>query len=494
MTVNVTDIHCDECDREMAVAHRVYKERRYCVTCYSRVFKRRMCQKCGNYARLHKNIENAICGKCEIDKPCVRCGKTEYAIGKITPYGPACSSCAPYFREMRPCGVCGTPSYRLTRVKRLGIEVPACPKCVRPDHATCPACHRHRLLQSAPDGRLLCKICVEQGEIPCPSCNKPMPAGRGKLCEVCYWQNAFRRRLKLNQAGFNVPEMQTAFGELGEWLLSEVGENKAAISIHKYLPFFVEIEKRFGKIPGYADLLAHFGAESLRRVRLPMSWLKEKRNIVPDVQAREEDSVRRQIDAIVASIPIGSPASKTLTDYQDRLVKRLAAGKSSLRSVRLALRPAASLLLLADKTGAKLPDQTTLDRYLVEAPGQKAAITGFVNFLNEQHGLALVSTVNVKQVSEVRRKKLEAELIALVRNGGEGEDFRRRWLSLALAYFHGLPKGVGKTLKDQNIVVTEGNGVTVSWNDANYWIPQILLLNTTQNNELHFKLEPKDHY
>jgi hypothetical protein len=110
----------------------------------------------------------------------------------------------------------------------------------------------------------------------------------------------------------------------------------------------------------------------------------------------------------MASIPSRTPAAKALAAYQDRLVKRLTADdKSTLRSVRLALRPATSLLLLADKTGAKLPDQTTLDRYLVKAPGQKAAITGFVNFLNEQHGLALVSTVNEKQVSEVRRKKTD---------------------------------------------------------------------------------------
>lgn len=30
--------------------------------------------------------------------PCIRCGKGTYSIGKITNYGPACKSCAPYFK------------------------------------------------------------------------------------------------------------------------------------------------------------------------------------------------------------------------------------------------------------------------------------------------------------------------------------------------------------------------------------------------------------
>lgn len=466
--------HCDECGREMAVAHRVYNDHRYCVACYARVFKRRMCPKCGNYARLLKTDEKAICSKCETSKPCLRCGKTEYSVGKITPYGPVCNNCASYFRNERTCGICGIPSRRLTRVTRLGIDVPACPKCVRPDHRTCPACRRHRLLQKAPDGRLMCKACSEYGEVPCSSCNKPMPFGRGSLCEACYWQNTLRKRLKLDQAAFSEPIMESVFVDFGEWLLAEVGEHKAALSIHRYLPFFVEVEKRWKNIPVYTDLLAHFGAEGLRRVRLPMRWLKESRNIVPDAAAKEEDSDRRRIAAIVASIPHGTPAAMALVGYQNRLMKRLDAGKSTLRSVRLALRPAVSLLLMAnDESDVNLPDQAVLDRYLLGAPGQKAATTGFVNYLNEKHGLNLVPKVNEKQVNDMRRKKLEAELIALMRVGGDGEDFRRRWLSVALAYIHGLPRNVGHIVQSEQISAHEDRGFTITWDEQKYWIPRV---------------------
>ena len=120
-----------------------------------------------------------------------------------------------------------------------------------------------------------------------------------------------------------------------------------------------------------------------------------------------------------------------------------------------------------------MPDQVALDRYLLEAPGQQAAITGFVNFMNEKHELSLVPKVNEKLVSELRRKKLEAELMALVREGGEGDDFRRRWISVALAYFHGLPMKAGKTIRDEQIAAHEVGGHTITWGNQKYWIPTV---------------------
>lgn len=462
---------CDECGKDVARIWRVHKGHKYCSTCYAREFKRRLCPKCGNFAKLLASDSNAICQKCQIAKPCARCGKTDYEVGKITEYGPVCGSCAPYFREKRPCGICGKPSYRLTRVKRLSIDVPACPKCTRPDHGTCQACRRPRLLQEGADGKRICKACLEQGNIPCPSCNKPMPAGRGRLCEACYWHNSLRKRSEIDQAAFSVPEMQREFAEFGEWLMTEVGEKKAALTLHRYLPFFVEMEKCWKRVPSYADLLAHFSAEGLRRVRLPMCWMKEVKGVVPDVEAREADSDRRRIDAIVASIPKRTLAAKALTTYQDRLMKRVHAGKSTLRSVRLALRPAASLLLVANPDGAKMPDQMALDCYLLAAPGQMAAITGFINYLNEGLGLSLALKVNEKKINEARKKKLEAELIALVREGGVGEDFRRRWLPVALAYFHGLPRKVGISIQGERIVVHDDGSLSIDWNGKKYWLP-----------------------
>ena len=92
---------CDDCGARNGRIARVYKGIRYCPTCYKRMFKRRMCTGCGNFARLPIRIPEAVCRTCERRKPCVRCGRISDSIGKLTPYGPACKPCAPYFREPR---------------------------------------------------------------------------------------------------------------------------------------------------------------------------------------------------------------------------------------------------------------------------------------------------------------------------------------------------------------------------------------------------------
>ena len=463
--------HCDECGRKMKKAQRVYKKIRYCTTCYARIFKRKLCPKCRNYARLPKHDASAVCRKCEMDRPCIRCGKKEYNTGKITPYGPVCNSCAPHFNEPIPCPSCGKPTKRLTRVKRLNIDVPVCLKCASQDYGTCQACRRHRPLHSSPDGKHLCKKCLTNGEIPCPACGKLMPAGKGNMCDECYWQNTIRKRLKMDLAAFAVPGIANAFHEFGEWLLKEVGSHKAALTIHRYLPFFMEIEKQWKSIPAYPDLLARFSAEGLRRVRLPMRWLREACDIQADTIAREEDSDRRRIEAIMASIITGTPAGKALRCYRNILTDRVNAQKTKLRSVRLALTPAASLLIATDETGTTLPTQKSLDQYLRKSPGQKSAITGFINYLNRTYSLNLVLKIEEKRAAKMRRKRLETELITLLGEINDSDEFQRRWISTALAYFHRLPKDTGTKLRDEHISINENGGFFVVWKDQQYWIP-----------------------
>ncbi|PKN16982.1 MAG: hypothetical protein CVU71_18060 [Deltaproteobacteria bacterium HGW-Deltaproteobacteria-6] len=298
-----------------------------------------------------------------------------------------------------------------------------------------------------------------------------MPAGRGNICNECYWQNTLRKRIKMDMAGFAVPVMAKAFNEFGEWLLKEVGSQKAALTIHRYLPFFMEIEKRWKSIPAYSDLLAVFGAEGLRRVKLPMRWFKEAYCILPDAVAKGEDSDKRRIDAIMASIPGNTLAACALGNYRSILINRIKSKKTKLRSVRLALRPAASLLIATDDTGAKLPTQKAFDQYLRKSPGQKAAVTGFINHLNRSYGLSLVIKIEKKQVAKMQQKRLEKELIELLREVNDSDEFRRKWLSVALTYFHQLPRNAGAKLKDDHISIQENGGFVVVWKDQQYFIP-----------------------
>lgn len=464
-------LRCDECGQHIVKVHRIYKKHRYCAICYARVFKRRICPKCGNFARLPDSDPAAICRKCENDRPCIRCEKVSYAIGKITIYGPVCNACSPYFRKPEPCEICGVLSSKLTRLSRLGYDRRVCPKCARADYGTCQSCSRNRLLLETPDGRMLCKTCLEKGEVACPKCQEPMPAGYGSECQQCYWRRLLEKRLQADCAAFSLPWMARHFEAFSHWLMVWVGVHKAALTIHRYLPFFMEVERNWKGFPEFTVLLTHFGAAKLRRVLLPMRWMEEAGLVVPDVAAKAADSERRRIAIILEQFAKGTKERTLLEGYYRVLMDNMNSCKMRLRSVRLALSPVAALLRKAGEIERIPPNQGVLDIYLAKIPGQRAAISGFVRYLREVHGVKItLPKANPARAQRQRRKKLEAELLALMKEGGDNKESKRRWLSVALAYFHGLNKHIGLMVKDADIVQVD-DGLSVTWNNEIYWLP-----------------------
>ncbi len=470
-------MRCDECGKSIAKIHRNDKGFRYCSTCYARVFKRRNCPKCGLIARLPENNPESICRHCEVKKPCVRCGKTEYKIGKITSYGPVCNVCRPFFIEPKPCGQCGKHSTHLTRVKRLGILVPVCSKCATQDYATCNACKKYRLLKTSSDGRMLCKLCLEKGDINCPTCSQSMPAGLGKQCDTCYWHGLLTKRIRMNCASFSVPKMAKYFEEFGYWLGLRLGEHTAAIKIHRYLVFFTDIESNWKTIPSFPVLLNYFGTNKLRKVLLPMQWMEEVGYIVADEKLKLINSENRRIENILDKLSDCSNGIQIINNYHKRLIEKLSSGKTSLRSIRLALSPAVALMVMANKMECVPPQQIVLNKYLEKAPGQLAAISGFVTYLKNYYEVDIIlPKANSPKLALRRKSNLESELLALMKNM-TNNDYRedkiyiRKWLSVAMAYFHGLPKNIGKKVKDKDILLIDNNEIKVLWDNKIYWIP-----------------------
>jgi len=463
---------CDECGRQMIRAHRHYRGHRYCATCYAREFKPRACSRCGCVARLLRSEETAVCRKCDSDQPCVRCGKTDYAIGKLTDYGPVCNACSPYFRKPENCESCGTLSHRLARSSRLGHDLRVCPKCIIVDHATCRACHRHRLLRPDVNGHLLCEKCHQFGEIPCAQCQQPMPAGYGSRCERCYWSELLGKRLRMGCTAFSTQIMADHFTVFGQWLLAHAGEAKAAQTIHRYLKFFCDIEKQWADIPDYRALLGLFGTAKLRRVLLPMRWMAGSGLVVIDEVAKTEDSERRRIAVIQERFVPGSTQRVLLDGYLEMMYGRLKDEKTTLKSIRLALTPAATLLgVTAENFQNGLPNQKSLDIYLSKKPGQRAAISGFVGYLREAHDVDIeLSSASSSEAKRRRRKSLEAELLTLMGYGDDSEPGRVQWVSVAMAYFHGVNINSAKKALKAGLVQT-GDGFSVTWENRAYWLP-----------------------
>ncbi|MBC3877404.1 hypothetical protein H8K38_06265 [Undibacterium sp. FT79W] len=267
------------------------------------------------------------------------------------------------------------------------------------------------------------------------------------------------------------PQFVQSFHRFGLWLIEKIPAQRAALTIHRYFPFFYEMEKCWGKVPSYAQLLIHFTAEGLRRVRLPMRWLSETAQVVVDAQEREDESDLRRIAVIVASLPEGTPAAQVLIAYNSELQLRIAAGSISIRTARLALRPAASLLATCEKSGFQLPGQDALDSYLLNSPGQKASTFGFVSFINSRYGLNLVVRVDNQKTRSMRHKQLEAKMVKLLEKGQRDDAFEAEWISISLAYFHGLPRRVGKKSKRFSFSTDVEGNFSVVLNGQTYWLP-----------------------
>lgn len=464
---------CDGCGRKVSSIKRAYRGKRYCAACYKRIFKRAMCQECGNFARLPMNKPKAICRECERKRPCVRCGRSGRPISKVTVYGNVCNSCALYFNEPKPCEQCGKMSLRLTKVSRLQLDVRVCEQCATQDYSSCPACNRHRLLYKAPDGRKLCKKCLTLGEVDCPECGQTMPAGRGSQCQQCYLKSLLKKRVEIDMAAFTKPIMAKHFEAFGEWLGGHAGYHNAVHSIHRYLNFFKEIEKRWGDIPAYEELVTHFGPQGLRRVLRVKRWMESCGLIYLDEGSKLWESESRQIDVLLRQLPGDGSAQRLLKGYFEKLQERLATGRTSLRSVRLALAPAVALLHEANVQNHIPPNQNVLDRFLSKKPGQRAAISGFVGYLRKSCGIDIVlPSAHDKKMLKLQRRRLEKDMLEQL-GGNFDEKTPERWLVGALAYFHGLPLSTARKVKEEALRRLDDGSFIVCWEGKEYWLPNM---------------------
>lgn len=393
-------------------------------------------------------------------------------IGLRTRHGVACNACAPYFREPEPCGSCGALSKHLTRVARLGHALRLCPRCARADHGTCAWCRRYRLLAESDTGKRLCKRCREEGQLPCPKCGNLMPAGCGNQCWDCYRGALADKRTKIDCAAFSSRIMAEQFEAFGKWLKTTRGPEKAARKIHRFLPFFLEIEREWGAIPAYTELVSHFGAKRLRTVLLATRWMEEAGIVKSDPDARKVDSDRRRIEATIERFPKGSQTRATLESYCAVLDTRVEVGRSSVRSARLAIRSAAGLLEQVVTLGRTVPDQKALDAYLAKVPGQRASLVGFIAHLRKAHGTMLVLPKrDPKAAQRKRRRKLKAELLELMCGGESCPQTDQSWITLGLAYFHDVPMKVAAGVRLEDSIPDRG-GMSVRIANQRYWIPR----------------------
>lgn len=464
--------HCDECGRTDRKITRNLFGHRYCDVCYARQFKNLNCSLCGQVSRLLKTLEAPVCRKCEKDKPCLRCGKVEFALGKLTSDGPVCNACSVYFRDPQPCDACSTLTQRRSKVSRFGGDLRLCPSCAQSDYETCSSCRRRRLLTISPDGKKVCNVCLAEGERQCKSCGYAFPAGRGTECEPCYWLALLNKRIDQYKVRLYSKLMRKTFSKFGCWLGIHTSSQKAAVSLTNYVSFFETIEIQWGTVPSYAVLVSHFGPEGLRRVRLPMTWLGETHVIEVDHSFKEHEAEERRIEKLIHRRSWCLEAKDLIELYQNVLMKKYNDGQIKLLTVRLSLTPAVLFLDYCSFDDELKIDQKSLNGYLERYPGQRASISGFISCFYKETGVYL--KLNSKKVKKPRskRKEIERALKELVYRESLSKTDELLWVSLCLEYFHQIAKR--HLSADPNMtLVKDRDGILVNLNYKKYWIPDL---------------------
>lgn len=313
-----------------------------------------------------------------------------------------------------------------------------------------------------------CRLCAEIGETRCDACGDAMPAGYGRECQSCYYIRILHKRLQINTAALSNDTYCQVYAAYGDWLLKKIGEKRAALLINRHLKSFMEMNSRWPELPSYRELVESFGAQWIRRAQLPVQWMIEAKGLRIDHEFKAEHTELHRIETIISSMV--SDAGRTLlADYRNHLESKPNKRRNSSRSVRMALRSAANLLLAGAAAGQALPSSLSLRSLLAETPGIAASLKSFVTYLNARYSLDLEYPKDNRDAIKLRRHRFELEIKALMREAALGNDVLDRWPAAALGYFHGVTRfRKADTTFTQD---AEQAGMVVSLLGKEYWIP-----------------------
>lgn len=466
---------CDSCGNKKVEIKRRYKGDTYCANCYRIWFIKKPCSQCGKINRLHKKEDFAVCSSCRISQPCTRCGGAAVKDGANTEYGRVCQTCYQgYFKAKKECFECGEFKRDISRYSKLSHDHAVCTSCYQ-SHVmqSCPLCYRYRELVDSDKGPM-CQKCHDCGEIPCESCHKLMPAGMGKRCNDCYWSQRLKHEAKLNSYLLSSTLMREAYIDFTEWFMVNKGSMTATLKHNNYINFFTRCDALWSKIPSYESLVHEFKPNGLREYLTVLRWLIKTKQVVVDTKIKDQIAEEERIINLLDKFDDKTP--DCISTYHQYLNQKLLSGKTSLKSVRLALQPAIDLYTQFQLTGSNKPIQEQIDGYLLIKQGQRNALYGFVMFLNSKYNKSLrCKKPKDKDIERINRLKIEKRMIAMsLESKPLNEKEKLVWLQLSMAYFHNTQ--ISLKMLATITLKHGGNEMDIlTYEKQDYWLPKYIV-------------------
>jgi len=368
-----------------------------------------ICGGCGCKTRLSNDKGMPLCRACSLkDRSCLRCGKPLPRASKTLAEGSVCGSCVTYYKEPKPCPVCGQLSLRLSRNATRGFtKQPVCERCQRTGNVTCVGCGKNRLpAGTRDDGKPVCKSCLERGNNPfvCKTCGKDGKPHSKIMCHACYWRKRADKRFKDSVALLTHEWAREAFRAFYSDLITRQDPQVVATSkLERYFLFFAKLDSAFDdpKVITADHLISSLGADGLRRHAVPYSFLS-KEKIIPEIahESLEESTEQRRQKLILEQAKdawYGTLLERFhhhLEKINERYATRGWKGKRRRfvpRTVTADLRAASVFLAFVNKeqhvSSLQQLQQPDLDRFLAENNGYRTGVRAFLRYLNRKEKL-----------------------------------------------------------------------------------------------------------
>jgi len=344
---------------------------------------------------------------------------------------------------LKKCDWCGGSRLGVSKRRLERGEALICNSCFTGTLPTCSSCgYKRKAFFYDFSKKPQCRICIEETRF-CRKCTLEIPAGSGHYCIECSYSRTLNRRIKNGVITLS-PYFSGLFKDFGEWLKVRRGAVFSATHIKKYLPYFRNLDElaaRLNRQPNYKEIVGSFTVAMTRKYLLVTVFLDEVGVVVVDQSIKNEYSNLDMIERYMDKFDKNSPYYTMLEAYYSELLGRLESSKTTVRSLRLAMTPAVKLLLACEHFGIEKPTNDILEGVMWVSPGQRSAITGFVNFLNRKYGLNLVLSSRSELVIEKPKEtkmQLKGRLIRMLRRPVKSENYSHDLLVLGLAYFHQL--------------------------------------------------------
>lgn len=387
----------------------------------------------------------------------------------MLPQGPVCNACYVYFREPQRCIICSQLARKYSRSRPDQAVV--CLKCAGNDNKTCGVCRHHRPCTARSDGIWICRKCESEPYTTCQVCHAPVVPGRNGRCEACYWQGRCTQRGEQLAELFRLEPVRQAFSSYVRWAVAHTDAKRLCLALPRHTEFFTTLDQHPNAIWDEAFVLRVFGTGRLRKYELPMRWLQDQHALALAPEAKQANAEAQTSRKLVQSLPASSVAGTVLQAFFDELHARVEAGKIKPRTMRMALRPAVSLLLATSHEGAAMPDQAALNDMLRSAPGQRAAVSTFLGFLKARYSIELAVLQNASHRQAHYREKLGAQLAEIASSSRRDAKIRQLWDVTALRYFHHLKNPQAQELAKTANRVTSSDGHELQVGSQVFWLP-----------------------